>query len=120
MNDPRLIFHDQFTMVRHESGIKKFKIGAYVSEGWGAYVLDSMVFHKTFSGHSDVYPDLGANFEIYTDDTKLETETTGVVRRLAPGESISCSEIWQGFHSTDQNLFELCCEKANAVKNLVN
>lgn len=120
MNDPRLIFNDQFTIVKHESGKKKFKIGAYISQGWGAYVLDSMVFHKTFSGRSDIYPDLGANFEIYTDENLLETETTGVVRRLNPGESINCSEIWQGFQSTPENLFELCCEGANAVKNLVN
>ena len=120
MNDPRLVFGEQVTTVKHMKNQGIFKIGAYVSEGWGAYVLDSIVFHKTFSGAPDVYPDRGANFEIFTNDELLETETTGTVRKLCPGESVCCKEVWQGFVAETEDIVDECRRRALAVKELVN
>jgi hypothetical protein len=120
LNDPRLSFGDNFTSVHHQDTPSSFKIGAYVSKGWGAYITESKIFHKTFSGVPDKYPDLGCNFEVYTDSKLLETETTGTVRSLSPGDILINKEVWQVFDLPLHGLFDICEEKANLVKNLVN
>ena len=119
LNDPRLVFENDFTIVKQSAITKNFKIGAFVSEGWGAYVNNSLVFHKTFYSYKDNYPDLGANFEVYTDFNLLETETPGTIRKLNPKDSVINKEIWQIFPLSD-NLVEDCRNYANLVKNLIN
>lgn len=119
MNDPRLKFESGLTKVFHGAGNGSFKIGAYVSLGWGGYYVDGLAFLKSFKGDADSYPDLGANFEIYTDENLLETETTGTVRNLKPGDSVVCSEIWQVFEADIENLVQICEAKDRDVRNLI-
>ena len=118
LHDPRLIFGENYTTVKHSETGENFKIGAYVSNGWGACIVDSLVFHKTFSGARDVYPDYGANFEVFTCKELLEIETTGTMRKLQPGDNVTCKEVWQVFPLTE-DFFEECNRRAALVKHLV-
>lgn len=119
MNDPRLRFEAGLTKVFHGTGNGPFKIGAYVSLGWGGYYVDGIVFLKSFKGEADCYPDRGANFEIYTDDSLLETETTGTVRNLGPGDSVECSEIWQVFECGVESIGQACQVRDRDVRSLI-
>jgi len=120
MHDQRLKFEPGLTKIFHGTGNGAFKIGAFVSLGWGGYYNNGLVFLKTFSGNPDSYPDRGVNFEIYTDDDLLETETTGTVRNLKPGDSVHCSEIWQVFECEPDRLIETCEERSSLVRHLIN
>lgn len=119
MHDQRLKFESGLTKIFQGLGNGPFKIGAFVSPGWGGYYNNGLVFLKTFSGKSDNYPDRGANFEIYTDDNLLETETTGTTRNLKPGDSVCCSEIWQVFECDPESLIETCEQKSSLVRDLI-
>lgn len=119
MNDPRLTFGDGITRVEHRAGLGPFKIGAYVSLGWGGYYRQGVVFLKVFNGAEDSYPDRGSNFEIYTDENLLETETTGTMRLLKSGDLHTCSEIWQIFECEENNLVSVCTAKAESVRHLL-
>jgi hypothetical protein len=120
LHDTRLSFIPGHTKINHASGLGPFKLGAFVSPGWGGYFKQGLVFLKIFQGSKDSYPDLGSNFEIYTDDNLLETETPGTTRTLKPGDSVICSEIWQIFESEEANLIENCERRALELANLLS
>ncbi len=56
------------------------------------------LFVKTF-GHNpgEVYPDLGANAEVFANETMLEMETLGALVRLSPGQAVEHVERWHHF-----------------------
>lgn len=119
LNDPRLIFNDQGTIIRQQTGSSSFKIGASVNEGWGAYFHNGLVFLKTFFGAHDNYPDRGVNFEIYTDSDLLETETTGTVRNLKPGDQVICNEVWELFMCSEDRIYEECESRSLVSKDFI-
>ncbi len=71
------------------------KVGARNAEGWGAYFRKGHLYVKRtrFDARAQ-YPDLGCNFEIYTDPGFLEVETLGPLRRLAAGAAATHAERW--------------------------
>jgi len=44
-----------------------------------------------------IYPDMGCNFETFTNGDFLEIESLGALRRLEPGESVTHHESWYLF-----------------------
>jgi hypothetical protein len=69
--------------------------GIYNSEGWGAYFREGQLFVKraaVIAGAS--YPDLGCNFEMFTNLDFIELETLGPLIELLPGEMVEHVERW--------------------------
>ena len=53
------------------------------------------LFIKTFDYvEGEKYPDLGCNFETFTNNEMLEIESLSPLKTLAPGESVSHTEHW--------------------------
>ena len=79
----------------HQTQRPPFKIGLRHSEGWAAYVVDDHLFMKSvpfFAG--EPYPDLGSNFEAFTNTEFLELETLGPLKKISPGATIVHDESW--------------------------
>jgi len=73
------------------------KVGAYNAQGWAAHLTDEQAFIITIAsvpGGPAVLPDMGSNFETYTDGPFQELETLGPLTTLEPGETVSHSEFW--------------------------
>ncbi len=80
------------------------KAGSLVAEGWAAYANEDWVFVTYFDYMPEfMYPDLGVNFETFTNESMLEVETLGPMSWLKPGESVEHSEIWE-LHSLSGDL----------------
>jgi hypothetical protein len=41
------------------------------------------------------YPDMGTNYQTFSNEDMLEMETVGVLTTLAPGQSAELSESWE-------------------------
>ena len=73
------------------------KLGLYNAQGWAAHLTDGQAFIVRIvpaSGGSAVLPDMGSNFETYTDGPFQELESLGPLTTLEPGESASHTEFW--------------------------
>jgi hypothetical protein len=74
------------------------KFGLRHTEGWAAYVLGDHLFMKSVPFiEGETYPDLGSNFEAFTNSELLELETLGSLKRLSVGETIVHKEAWVVF-----------------------
>lgn len=96
LTDPRWTIGSKYVLLRQDAGAgTPQKVGLRVSQGWSAYVLDEVLFVKTFADQAEAeYPDLNSNVEIYTDARFLEVETLGPLASLAPGEAATQTETW--------------------------
>jgi hypothetical protein len=75
-----------------------FKIGLRHPEGWAAYVLGDHLFIKSVPLIEDaIYPDMGSNFETFTNSDFLELETLGPSKRISAGETLVHTESWVVF-----------------------
>ncbi len=93
-SDERLHLGRRFIWLR-QANRSPIKLGLRHTEGWAAYVLDDHLFLKSvpfFEGEN--YPDLGSNFEVFTNAEFLELETLGPLKRLSAGETIVHKESW--------------------------
>ena len=97
MSDPRWQWGRRFITLRQaDSG--PTKVGLAHRERWIAYQRDESLFLKIIEfDQRAAYPDLGCNFETFTNEEMLEVEALGPLRELAPGESTSHTEQWQLF-----------------------
>jgi hypothetical protein len=74
------------------------KFGLRHTEGWAAYVLGDHLFVKSVPFFADgIYPDLGSNFEAFTNAELLELETLGPLKQVSAGETIVHQESWVVF-----------------------
>jgi hypothetical protein len=74
------------------------KFGLRHTEGWAAYVLGDHLFVKSVPFVAEgIYPDLGSNFEAFTNADLLELETLGPLKRISTGETIVHRESWVVF-----------------------
>jgi hypothetical protein len=72
------------------------KAGLAHMEGWIAYHQGSSLFIKTIDFDARaIYPDLGCNFETFTNEEMLEVEALGQLVELPPGASTSHTEQWE-------------------------
>ena len=102
MADERWHWGDQFLTLTSQVGNEiAQKAGAMVLEGWTAYANENWVFITYFDYMPEfMYPDMGVNFETFTDGSMLEVETLAPMSWLKPGESVEHPEIWQ-LHKMD-------------------
>ena len=60
INDPRLLFRDDFILIQATSRPSPFKLGYYNPLGWMAYWLDGILFRKSFDvSTTGLHPDGG-------------------------------------------------------------
>ena len=96
MADSRWTWGETFFALQAQVGNEvPQKAGASVSDGWAAYLNDGALFVKYFDYMSEfMYPDMGANFETFTNESMLEVETLGPMSWLQSGEAVEHVEIW--------------------------
>ena len=64
-------------------------------EKWIAYIIEDAIFLRSFDHVTGaISPDGGCNFETFTNGDMLEIESLSPLASLAPGESVSHTEIW--------------------------
>lgn len=104
IRDPRLHLQDDFVLVEAMPDLPPLKIGSLTPLGWTAYLLEGVLFRKSFETRSGLpHPDHGCNAEIYCDSHFIELESLGPLARLAPGASISLTESWDLYDSLEQD-----------------
>lgn len=115
MADPRYRFGDRLVEVDHAAVLRgpgptwlsadratdESKIGVDARAGWAAYLLDRtlLVTHAAVDDGPRV--DGGATLEIYSNREFLELEHVGVLRVLAPRESLAFVETWSIFEGVE-------------------
>jgi hypothetical protein len=74
------------------------KFGLRHTEGWVAYLYNDHLFVKSVRFiDGETYPDLGSNFEAFTNSEFLELETLGPLKRISAGETTVHKESWAVF-----------------------
>jgi hypothetical protein len=100
MADPRWTWGQKYILLRQTDAPPQ-KAGADVPDGWAAYANTVCLFIKLFERQAGaVYPDLGCNFETFTNRVMLEVETLGPLARVEPGASVEHVEDWCLFPAT--------------------
>ncbi len=95
MTDPRWKFGWRFITLRQSAHGPPTKLGLTHRERWAAYLLRDALFIKTIEHIEGAeYPDLGSNFETFSNSEMLEIETLSPLRELQPGESVEHTERW--------------------------
>lgn len=98
MADPRWRWGTRFLSLREtgEAGNPQ-KVGVYNAQGWAAHLTDEQAFILRIlvaPGGPGVLPDMGSNFETYTDGPFQELESLGPLTLLESGQSASHTEYW--------------------------
>lgn len=97
-SDPRWTFGRRFFLLRPKAGTGSTKLGFAHRPRWVGWVRNDTLFIKVFEYEDGaVYPDLGCNFETFTKGDFLELESLSPLKALAPGESVSHTEMWHLF-----------------------
>jgi hypothetical protein len=102
LTDGRYAFSEHFLRVSHHPEKPATKIGMKLATGWVAYQNGDFVFAKHFAYDPSLpYPDLGANFELFTNIQILELESLAPSVPLAPGATRDHVEHWVLRRTTD-------------------
>jgi hypothetical protein len=99
LSDPRWRFGHKNLQLTQNAGPRTQgdaqKVGYFNRDGWGAYHRNELLFIKRIHpGLDQSHPDMGCNFETYTDSAMLEVETLSPVKQLKRGESAVHVERW--------------------------
>jgi hypothetical protein len=99
LSDPRWVLGQKFILLRQDPKTSlPQKIGIFTPNGWGAYANHGCLFKKQvpiqFEG---IYPDMGVNFEVFTNQEMLELETLGALETIPPKGQIELQEHWTLF-----------------------
>jgi hypothetical protein len=94
MTNPNIHWGSSYILVSVEMR-SPFKIGFPNPRGWLAYWLNGTLFvkHAEYDGHANYY-DFGSSSECYCNDQFLELETLATIGMIAPGETVSHTELW--------------------------
>ncbi len=104
LNDPRLILYDRVALVRAMPASPPFKFGYFNPFGWQAYLLEGVLFVKTFNPHPGLpFPDGGCNTESYCNDQFIELESLGPLQTLEPGQTALHVETWDLYDSLEHS-----------------
>ena len=97
LSDDRIRFGQRF--IRFQQADRgPIKFGLRHTEKWAGYVLGDHLFLKTIPLiEGKQYPDLGSNFELFTNEEFLELESLGPYEEISPGETAKHTEIWAVF-----------------------
>jgi len=97
LSDDRLRLGRRLISLRQASR-QPVKFGLRHTEGWTAYVLGDHLFMKSVPFIAgETYPDLGSNFEAFTNAELLELETFGPLKPVSADETIVHQESWVVF-----------------------
>lgn len=96
LRDTRWVFGEKYIFLKQdpEKNLPQ-KIGLFTPLAWVAYANFGYLFKKQVPIQYDgIYPDLGVNFEVFTDNEMLELETLGALERVPPQCMIELQEHW--------------------------
>jgi hypothetical protein len=97
LSDERLRLGRRVTKLS-QSARPPLKFGLHHTEKWVAYVLRDELFLKTIPLiEGAIYPDMGSNFETFTNHEIFELESLGPMKKVAPGETVTHVEFWAVF-----------------------
>lgn len=99
MGDSRWTWGERYIQLTPDAAsTEPQKLGAFVSEGWGAYAAGNgdllLVLIPPPAGGPDDYIDFGSNFETFTKGDFQELETLGPLVSLVPGATATHRETW--------------------------
>jgi hypothetical protein len=96
--DSRWTFGSRYIFLRQDAQKGPTKIGLAHRMGWVAYLNQGNLFVKRIDyGEGATYPDMGTNYQTFSNEDMLEMETVGALTRLNPGQSAELSESWELF-----------------------
>ena len=102
INDPRLVWRDDFILLHANPALPPLKLGYHNTAGWMAYWQAGLLFRKSFDLHpSASYPDGGCNAETYCDHRFVELESLGPLVTVAPGQAVEHTETWELYDGLD-------------------
>lgn len=102
INDSRLTLRDDFILIHTTPNLPPFKLGYFNPHGWQAYWVDEVLFVKRSESQAHAqYPDHGCNTESYCNDKFIELETLSPLENVAPGQTITHTELWEVYESLD-------------------
>jgi hypothetical protein len=97
LSDDRIRFGQRFIRLQ-QADRGPIKFGLCHTEKWAGYVLGDHLFLKTIPLiEGKQYPDLGSNFEMFTNEEFLELESLGPYEEISPGQTARHTEIWAVF-----------------------
>ena len=104
LSDPRWVFGKRYLLLKQDpANPAPQKIGIYATDGWAAYANMNALFVKQVPlQFGDIYPDLGANFELFTNDEILEVESLGPIDSIPPKGQITHLETWTLYDNVPQ------------------
>lgn len=96
LSDPRWAFGYRYIMLIQDPMIATpQKIGVHATDGWAAYANFNCLFLKqTAIQYEGIYPDMGANYEVFTNSEMLELESLGPLETIPPKGKIVHQEHW--------------------------
>lgn len=96
MADKRLRWFDKYITVEQDPGIQRsFKLGINNVDGWAAYINKHSIFVKKFEVDKDgKYPDMGASYETYVNESIIEMESLSPKVKLEYGKEAVHTEVW--------------------------
>jgi hypothetical protein len=96
LSDPRWILGERYILLKQDPSIAApQKLGIFAPDAWAAYANFGYLLVKRVAIRFDgIYPDMGVNFEVFTNDTMLELESLGVLEIIPPKGFIEHQEHW--------------------------
>ena len=95
IDDERVKFLQKYITIKHNPNISDaYKIGVDTKLGEGYYVIDDVVFKKTFTYKNGNYPDGDACYECYLNDLFIEFETLSPLYKVKSGNVIEHTETF--------------------------
>ena len=96
--DSRWTLGSKYLMLRQDANKGPTKLGLAHRMGWVGYLNRGNLFVKRIGYVEGAnYPDMGTNYQTFSNEDMLEMETVGILGRLAPGQSAELSETWELF-----------------------
>jgi hypothetical protein len=97
LSDDRIRFGKRFIRLQ-QADRGPIKFGLRHTEKWAGYILGDHLFLKTVPlVEGKKYPDLGSNFETFTNQEFLELESLGPYDEISAGQTVKHTEIWAVF-----------------------
>jgi hypothetical protein len=97
LSDDRIHFGKRFIRLQ-QADRGPIKFGLRHTEKWAGYILGDHLFLKTIPLiDGKEYPDLGSNFETFTNEEFLELESLGPYDEISAGQTVKHTEIWAVF-----------------------
>ncbi|MFA7406240.1 MAG: hypothetical protein WCY93_00160 [Anaerolineaceae bacterium] len=96
LTDQRFTLGKKYILLRQDTDQKTpQKLGIFTSPGWGAYFNQGYLFIKKVPLVLDgLYPDMGTNFEVFTNEEMLELEALGPLEMIPSKGHIVLHEHW--------------------------